>query len=177
MIKRIFSLISVIVLSFILFSCQEKGSGTASEKFKIDPEKVIQDAAKKGKFLIIIFESADCRYCEKLNKEVLNTLDFKQAAIKNNAAIAIVNVYGQREVTDPETGKKMSEEALALAYRVQGYPTIVVFEPKENGKYSILYEIPGYIPKEDFIGLLEYLNSGCYKKVKYPEFIKKGKTC
>jgi thioredoxin-related protein len=162
---------------FLIVSCQQKGGTSAgSDKFKVDPEPIIQDAMKKGKFLIIVFESADCKYCDLLNKEVLNDIDFKQKVIKNNAAIAVVNVYGQREVTDPETGKKMTEEALALAYRVQGYPTIVVFEPK-NGKYSILYQIPGYIPKEDFAGLLEYLNSGCYKKVKYPEFVKKGKSC
>ncbi len=177
MLKKVFQILSLFLISFLIFSCEKGGTGKGSEKFKTDPEPIIQDAMKNKKFLFVIFESADCRYCEKLNREVLNKLDFKQKVIKNNGAVAIINVYGQREVTDPETGKKMTEEALALAYRVQGYPTIVVFEPKEDGKMKILYVIPGYIPKEDFEGLLEYLSSGCYKKVKYPEFIKKGKSC
>ncbi len=175
MLRKI-SFFTVFLLSVFLFSCQEKGASTSSDKFKVDPEPLIQDAMKKKKFLIIVFESADCKYCDKLNREVLNDLDFKQKVIKNNAVIAVVNVYGEREVTDPETGKKMSEQALAIAYRVQGYPTIAVFEPKD-GKYSLLYEIPGYITKDDFTGLLIYLNSGCYKKVKYLDFELKGRKC
>ncbi|RMD45833.1 MAG: peptide permease [Aquificota bacterium] len=170
LLKVLISFLSI----FLVFSCENKG-GSASDKFKVDPEPVIEDAIKNKKFLFVIFESADCKYCAKLNREVLNTMDFKQAAIKNNAAIAIVNVYGQRTVMDPETRKKMSEEALALAYRVNGFPTIVVFDPNKNFKQ--LYNIPGYIPKEDFLNLLEYLSSNCYQKVKYPEFIKKGKQC
>ncbi len=176
MLKRLFSTLAVVFLSLVVFSCQEKGgSGASSEKFKVNPETVIQDALKNKKFLIVIFESADCKYCNKLNKEVLSDLDFKQSAIKNNVDIAIVNVYGQREVTDPETGKKMTEEALALAYRVQGYPTINVFDPDSN--FKLLYQIPGYIPKEDFISLLNFLGSKCYQKVRYQDFMKKGQKC
>ncbi|NPA54366.1 MAG: thioredoxin fold domain-containing protein [Aquificae bacterium] len=175
--KRVLIVFTVFIFAFSFVACQKKEvSSTDSNKFKVNPEPIIQDAMKKGKFLILIFESADCKYCDLLNKEVLNDPEFQKHAEKNNVAIAVINVYGQREVTDPETGKKMSEEALTLAYRVQGYPTIVVFEPKD-GKYTILYQIPGYIPKKDFMNFLEYLSSGCYKKIKYQEFVEKGKSC
>ncbi len=169
--------VSVLFMIFgiIAFSCQQKTEEGVSEKFKIDPEPVIQKAMKEKKFLILIFESEDCKYCTKLHKEVLDDLDFKQSLVKNKTAIAIINVYGEREVTDPETKQKMNEQALTFAYRVQGYPTIVVFDPAKN--YKPIYTIPGYVEKRDFVTLLDFLGSNCYQKVQYEKFVENGKSC
>ncbi|ACO04179.1 MAG TPA: peptide permease [Persephonella sp.] len=165
----------LIIIGIFTASCQQKTEGGVSEKFKVDPEPVIKEAMKEKKFLILIFESEDCKYCTKLHKEVLNDLDFKQSLVKNKTAIAIINVYGEREVTDPETKQKMNEQALTFAYRVQGYPTIVVFDPAKD--YKPIYTIPGYVEKRDFISLLDFLGSNCYQKVQYEKFVENGKSC
>ncbi|WP_457639543.1 thioredoxin family protein [Persephonella sp.] len=157
---------------FLLAGCQ---SGEKSSKFTVDPESIIQDALKNKKVLILIFESEDCTYCTKLHKEVLDQPDFKEKKIKNNINIGIINVYGDRMVTDPETGAKMEESALAAAYRVTGYPTIIVFDPKQN--FKVIFYNPGYIPKKDFMDFLDYLGSGCYQKIKFDEYVENGKKC
>ncbi|MBK3333317.1 thioredoxin fold domain-containing protein [Persephonella atlantica] len=167
--KKFFILFFSIV--FIL-SCQKE---EGSKKFAQDPEPIIQDALKNKKILILIFESESCQYCEKLHREVLNQPDFKEKKIKNGIEIAIIDVNGERMVTDPETGAKMEESALAFAYKVTGYPTIIVFDPKQN--YKVLYYQPGFIPKQDFMDFLDFLGSGCYQKTKFEQFIENGKKC
>ncbi len=165
----------LLVLSVFVTSCSKKEVST-SEKFAVDPGPVIKDAMKKGKFLILIFESESCQYCTKLNKEVLNSMDVKEAQIKNGVEIAIINVNGDRMVIDPADGTEMPEKMLAYVYRITGYPTIIVFD--KNNNYKKLYVIPGYIPKEDFIALLDYLGTGCYKKgIDIRKFKENGNKC
>jgi thioredoxin-related protein len=163
----------ILVGSIVLIACQTGGG--EDDKFKQDPEQVIQEAMKNKEFLILVVESADCRYCTKLNKEVLNDPDVKMHMKQNRVKVAIINAYGNRKITDPATKEQIEEESFAIAYRVQGFPTIIVFDPKDN--YKMLYYINGYIGKEDFIGLLKYLGSGCYEKIEYKEFVKRGMKC
>ena len=171
-IKNIFSSFLVLLTALIfIIGCSESGKN----KFTEDPEPKIQEALKNKKFLIVVVESESCRYCAKLNREVLKTVAVKERLAKDNVNVAIVNAYGNRMITDPKTGKKMEEEAFALAYRVQAFPTIFVFDPNNN--FDILYVIGGYVPKKDFIGLLDFLGTGCYQKIEYPQFVKNNSSC
>jgi len=153
--------------------CQK--SEKSSSKFAIDPNPIIEDALKNDKILILIFESENCQYCTKLHREVLNQPDFKEKLKKYNIDIAIINVHGDRMVIDPETGVKMEESTLATVYKVTGYPTVIVFDPKQNFKMVFYY--PGFIPKKDFMDFLDYLGSGCYQKIQFEKYIENGKKC
>ena len=73
------------------------------------------------------------------------------------------------------TANKIKGVRAALAYRVQGFPTILVFDPTKN--YELLTYINGYISKRDFGNLLDFIGSGCYKKTDYETFIKNNKKC
>ncbi len=178
LIKKIIPL-SFIFLTMILSitSCEKKeGDSAKSDKFSVDPGPVIKKAIEKNKFLILVFESEDCQYCTKLNKEVLSDMKVKERIIKNGVEIAIIDVNGTRTVIDPETGKEMDEKTLTFIYRISGYPTIIVFD--KNNKYKVLYKIPGYMPKDKFIGLLDYLGTGCYQKnIDFNKFLNNGNRC
>ena len=171
--KKILSFIFMFIFFYGIIGCES--TGKKSDKFAVDPNPIIEDALKNKKVLILIFESESCKYCEKLHREVLSQPDFKEKKIKNNIDIAIINVNGDRMVIDPETKAKMEESALALSYRVTGYPTIIVFDPKNN--FKVLFYQPGFIPKKDFMDILDYLGSGCYEKVKFDKYIEQGKKC
>ena len=168
--RKIFYLFFVGVLAVFL-GCQQQ----ASEKFKVDPEPIIQDALKNKKFLILVYESASCKYCEKLNREVLSQPDVKERLIKNKVNVAIINIYGNRKITDPETKQKMEESALSVANRVGGLPTVIVYDPEND--FKVLFRWSGYVPKNDFKDFLDYLGSGCYKKLKFEEYLQKNKSC
>ena len=172
---RYISLVLIFILTFSFLGCTKKEEAK-SDKFAVDPYPVIKNAMEKGKYLIIIFESETCKYCERLNKEVLSDLKVKEAAIKNNVEIAIVDVNGSRTVIDPPEKKEVNEQILAYLYRITGYPTIIVFDKDQN--YQVLYKIPGYIDKESFLDLLYYLGTGCYKKnIDIRKFREMGRKC
>ena len=171
--KKILSFIFLFILVYGNIGCEK--TGKKSDKFAVDPNPIIEDAIKNKKILILIFESETWQYCEKLHREVLNQPDFKEKKIKNNINIAIIDVNGDRMVIDPETKEKMEESALALSYRVTGYPTIIVFDPEDN--FKVLFYQPGFIPKRDFMDILDYLGSGCYEKTKFEKYIEQGKKC
>lgn len=172
--KKILKVLPILII-LIFIGCSKNGNNTKSEKFKIDPLPVMENAIKNKKYLMVIFESEDCRYCAKLNKEVLSDLKVKEKLIKNRFNIAIVNVYGNRPVIDPENKNEMDEKILAYVYKVQGFPTITIFDPTQN--YKLLYKITGFLPKDNFINLLDYVGSTCYKKVPFDKYIKGNKTC
>lgn len=171
--KRFFYIFTIFI-ALVIAAC-EKSSNQASDKFKNPPLPAMEEAMKNKQFLIVIFESENCRYCTKLNKEVLNDLEVKQHLAKNNVKIAIVNVYGKRKVVDPESKNDMNEQILAYVYKVEGFPTIAVFDPKQN--YKLLWKITGYLPKDNFIAMIDYLGSGCYNKVPFQKWVENKKTC
>ncbi len=173
--KKAFKIFLTILVVFLISSC-EKGKEAKSEKFAVDPYPVMKKAMEEGKFLIVIFESETCKYCERLNKEVLSDLKVKEAAIKNGVEIAIVDVNGDRTVIDPPEKKEVNEQILAYLYRITGYPTIMVFD--KNKDYQVLYKIPGFIDKESFLDLLYYLGTGCYEKgIDIRKFREMGRKC
>ncbi len=167
--------IFLILFSLLLNSCNKKETSAKSDKFKVDPLPVIEDAMKNKKYLMVIFESEDCRYCSKLNKEVLSNFKVKEKLIKDNFEVAIVNVYGKRPIIDPESKNDMNEQILAYIYKVQGFPTIAIFDPTKN--YKLLYKITGYLPKDNFINLVDYVGSGCYNKLPFDKYIENNKQC
>ncbi|MEJ5172527.1 MAG: thioredoxin fold domain-containing protein [Hydrogenothermaceae bacterium] len=161
----------VLMIAVSLFSCNQ----SKEPKFTVDPNSVIKPAMENKKNLIVVFESETCQYCEKLNKD-LKDLQLKESLLKNNIDIAIVNVEGKRQVIDPESKKVMDEQTLTSIYRVTGYPTIAVFLPEKD--YELFGIIPGYLPKDYFIKLADYIGTKCYDRVKsFQEYIDKGGKC
>lgn len=165
----------VAVLIFIGVSLVYSCNNSKEPKFTVDPNSVIKPAMDSNKNLIVLFESETCQYCDKLNKD-LKDIKIKEHLIKNNIEIAIVDVNGKRQVLDPESKKVMDEQSLASIYRVTGYPTIAVFLPDKD--YELFGVIPGYVPKEYFLKLADYIGTKCYEKIKsFQEYIDKGGQC
>lgn len=161
----------IVVLLAFIYSCNH----SKEPKFTVDPNSVIKPAMENKKNIIVVFESETCQYCDKLNKD-LKDIKVKESLIKNNIEIAIVDVNGKRQVVDPESKRVVDEQAMASIYRVTGYPTIAVFLPDKN--YELFGIIPGYVPKEYFVKLSDYIGSKCYEKVKsFQEYIEKGGQC
>lgn len=170
MFRKLLPVAAFVVLSLV-YSCNQ----SKEPKFTIDPNSVIKPAMDKSKNIILLFESETCQYCDKLNRD-LKDIKVKETLIKNNIEIAIVDVNGKRQVIDPESKKVMDEQSLASIYRVTGYPTIAVFLPDRN--YELFGVIPGYVPKEYFLKLADYIGTKCYEKVKsFQEYIDRGGQC
>jgi len=85
-------------------------------------EKATVEAQKAGKPILMDFTGSDwCGWCIKLRKEVFDTQEFKDWAVKN--VILLEVDFPQRKAQDDATKKQ--NQKLQSEYKVEGYPTIV----------------------------------------------------
>ncbi|OQY20466.1 MAG: hypothetical protein B6I36_00835 [Desulfobacteraceae bacterium 4572_35.1] len=87
------------------------------------------EAKKSGKHIFINFSGSDwCHWCIKLEKEVLNTDEFKQFAQDN---LVLVNIdFPKRKKLPTELAQRNDD--LASHYRVRGFPTVIILNPSSE---------------------------------------------
>ena len=124
-------------------------------------------AAKQSKkYVMVDFYTTWCKYCKLLDETTYADHGVVEALNKDFVAIK-VNAEGTTSVT--EKGKTMTEQELAKAYKVDGFPTIYFFD-SEGRPFE---PIPGYKPPEEFKPVLSYISSGAYTKgISFSEYIK-----
>jgi thioredoxin-related protein len=114
-----------------------------------------QQEAKAGDKLVLLdFTGSDwCGWCKLLDKEIFSQPAFKEYASKN---LVLVELDFPRQ-KDIAAATKIQNERLAIKYRVQGFPTIIVL----NGDGKKIAEF-GYMQggPEAFIAELEKLRKG-----------------
>jgi len=109
-------------------------------------------AKTEDKPVVIYFYSKYCRFCDAMDKDVLFDKEIKKTLSEQTIYLRI----------DVDTAKQT-----ARLYNVRGYPTVWLLDPA--GKRII--SIPGYIPKNDFKKVLEFLKGKHYKKMSLWEFL------
>jgi thioredoxin-related protein len=109
-------------------------------------------AREETKMVLIHFTGSDRGgWCDRLNKEVLDTAQFKDYAAKNLVLVQLD--FPRKKVQSPEV--KNANKELSARYKVDEYPTLVVLnkDGKEVGRQT------GYTPggAKEFISKLEKL--------------------
>ncbi len=121
-----------------------------------DYDQELKRSRKENKPAILYFFSRYCPYCEIMEKEVL--LD---KTVKKIIESDIVFIWIDGDV----------RKDLMKNYQVWGFPTFVLLEP--SGK--VIASIPGYVPKERFLKILEYLKAGHYRRVPLRRYLSEKK--
>ncbi len=101
-----------------------------------DLEEISKNALKEHKLILLSVESENCRYCEKMNKDVFTPDEYTSK---------INTQYVQKIV-------KIQNINLPKNLKVQYYPTNFILDPKDM---SIVDEFVGYMKPKDFIALLD----------------------
>lgn len=114
----------------------------------------LKRAKKEDKPVILYFFTPYCSYCRAMDKEVLAEKEINNTLKKN---IVYLRIDGEKR------------EDLARFYGVRGYPTTTFLEP--NGQR--VFQIPGYIEKNDFKKLLVFVREKHYKTMNLKDFLKK----
>jgi protein disulfide-isomerase len=129
-------------------------AGAAEAKWITDAALAQQKAKQENKLVLMDFTGSDwCGWCIKLSKEVFNTPEFADYAAKN---LVLVEVDFPRKKKQTAEQKK-ANEALQAKYRVEGYPTIIVFNPAGKKIGELGYQPGGPKP---FIDAIEKLKAG-----------------
>ena len=102
----------------------------------VDINKAYEVSKKTGKPIMANFTGSDwCGWCKKLKYEVFDKPEFKSWAEKN---VVLVELDFPRRFQIPQKYKEQNA-GLQQAFKVNGYPTIWVFNliKNEQGQFSI----------------------------------------
>jgi thioredoxin-related protein len=142
-----------IVLSSVSFVSMGNKTFIKKEKTELvwltNLEEAQKISNKSGKPILANFTGSDwCGWCHKLSREVFNTPEFKTWSDKNVVLLELD--FPRTKEQTPEL--KNQNNGLMQAFKVQGFPTIWVFNvtrDKETKKYNI-----------NAIGKTGYVNGG-----------------
>lgn len=131
-----------------------KPSLSAKAGWLTDYEKAQKEAQANHKLLLMDFTGSDwCGWCIMLDKEVFSKPEFKEYASKH--LILLELDFPRSKRMPPETAKQ--NEQLMMKYRIQGFPTVVVFDSEGKPLGALGYQQGG---PQAFIAELEKLRKG-----------------
>ena len=127
----------------------------------------INDSAKEGKQLVILWEQRGCPYCREMHHVNLRRPEIVDY-IRENFNVVQLNLWSDREVTDVD-GEITTEKKLARKYRVQFTPTIQFFppalddHPKAPGHDTEVWRLLGYWKPFHFMNSFVYVKDKGYE--------------
>ena len=124
-------------------------------------------AAKEEKKIgvMIMFEQADCPWCDKMMNTVLNQAPVIDYYTKNFRSLQ-VDIKGDNPLTDFQ-GNSSTEKDFAFKHRVRATPVFAFFDPQ--GKFLTKYTGATRTP-EEFILLGEFVASGKYRNSNFTAY-------
>jgi len=124
-------------------------------------------AEKNKKPIIVDFYTDWCHWCKVMDEKTFNEKDVK-AKLQRNFVTVRINAE-DRKATATYRGQTFNNVQLTQAFGVTGFPTLAFLE--DDG--DVITTIPGYIPAEQFIHILSYIEQKMYeKKMPFEEFLK-----
>lgn len=136
--------ISLLVFAtFILLGCANNNQASDDSKknglvWHTNVERAIEIGKKENKPVFVQFSGSDwCKWCIKLNNEVLNTKEFANYAKDN---LVLVNLDFPRTIPQTDLVKNYNNSQMNK-YGVQGFPTVLLLDKNGN-----LVQQTGYLP-------------------------------
>ena len=147
-------------ITISLLLCLSLSSLSARE---INLNALATDAAKQNKHLLVWLHKTDCGYCESMREFTLE--DEKVAAVlKKSYLFSHINISENDEIIYKTF--KGNGKAFAKKVGYNFYPSSLFL----NEKADLIFAAAGYIEEKDFLIMLEYVDSGAYRRMKYDLF-------
>ncbi|HDR91270.1 MAG TPA: DUF255 domain-containing protein [candidate division Zixibacteria bacterium] len=121
-------------------------------------------AIEEGKPLLVNFYSTGCYWCRKLDADTFGD-SLIESRLHESFIATRVNIASNRKVQWRE--QTITEHDLARHFSVRGTPLTAFVDT--TGK--IVGSIPGYIPPENFLPMLKYVEGGWYNELSFQEFL------
>lgn len=92
-------------------------------------EEALNTAKSEKKPLLLFFTGSDwCGWCHKLENEVLDTMDFSDAAASKFVFVMVD--FPMKKAQDPKLAQQNKE--LQKKYDVKGFPTVILIDAQQN---------------------------------------------
>lgn len=132
----------------------------------IDINAIVKNSVEKDKHLFIFLHRTDCGYCESMLTFTLDDDPIRELIAKDFAYLHI-NIMEDDVVTYNGFKGNGRDFAKHVGYNI--YPSSLFV----NSANEMIFAIPGYQDKDQFLLVLKYIDSGAYKTMGYPSFKKK----
>jgi protein disulfide-isomerase len=117
---------SLIIISAIVVGCSKSGAKD-NLKWENNLETALQQAKQENKAVLVNFTGSDwCIWCKRLSNEVFSKSEFEQYADDN---LILVKIDFPRNI-EQSTDTKMYNNQLAQRFGIEGFPTILLFNPQ-----------------------------------------------
>jgi thioredoxin-related protein len=123
-------------------------------------------AKKEKKMTVVDFYTTWCGWCKVMDKETYGHASIIKYAKEK---LVLVKVNAESEEKTRFRDREYTYRELAAAFGVNGYPATAFIDA--NGE--VLTLVPGYIPADKFLPVLEFLNDGHHKTMTFEEFLAK----
>ena len=154
----------VILLSFILGAC--KGNNTAEGGIQ---NKEVKSIIPKNQYALLIVESKSCIYCAQLKKDLKTEPKIKEALKGLDLYFLLYESYEPVKTNIGGQVKELSEKELAKALRATSFPNLIFYDKSGN----IILQIPGYLPPEKFVCVINYVKTESYKNTPLEQYMKR----
>jgi len=125
----------------------------------------IAEAKQSGKKVLIDVYTSWCGWCKKMDKE---TYSDGSVADYLNKKYIVIRLDAESSNTLQYNGKPYTEQELAAAFGISGYPSIIFLT--ETGEPITVY--PGYADAGQFKTILSYIADDHYKTTKFQDYVK-----
>ncbi|MFN4309125.1 MAG: thioredoxin family protein [Ferrovibrio sp.] len=137
----------------------------------LDLKQDIEDAAAKGKRVVLSFEQRGCIYCAEMHEKHLAS-PVISGYIRKHFEVIQLNLFGAREVTDLD-GKTLPEKDMARKWGVTTTPTLF-FLPPVAGNASVRdaasARMRGLLPPPTFLAMFRYVAEKAYERGEFPAY-------
>ena len=134
--KKALSAACIALAAFVAFA-----KTSTPEGWLDDYDAALKKAAAEGKHVVIDFSGSDwCVWCKRLDKEVFDTDVFRKAAA-GKYVLLMVDSPSKKSLLSPKAAKENPK--LVKKFKVDGFPTVVVLNPKGEEVCRLGYEKGG----------------------------------
>lgn len=177
----------LIIVALALFSCSDAGNETiaqnktetsnkienaATKNFTLTFNEGLEKASQEKKNMIVDFYTDWCHWCKVMDEKTFNNDDVAKK-LSDRFITVRLDAENPKE-TGTFKGRTFNNLELTRAFGVSGFPSLAFISPE----HEVITVMPGYIPAEQFIYILDYIDQKCWeKKMSLDEFIKKKGEC
>jgi thioredoxin-related protein len=177
-------LFTILIIVTISVSDCTGNDNAAAEKTKNDQSTDVKKAewvsfdnglataAKEKKHMVVDFYTDWCHWCKVMDEKTFSDDKVNQKLLDRFVPVRVAAENANESATF--RGKTYTNVELTQAFGISGFPSLAFLD--EAGE--IITVVPGYVPPETFIFILEYIDQQCYKKqMPFDEFMKKKGEC
>ena len=166
-------LFPIATIGFLLISAgwtgRSSAAGDESELQWRSYSEALREAKISRKKILVDVYTNWCGWCKKMDRDVYGD---KSVANLLSEHFELVKLNAESATTHEVDGSTLTEKSISQRFGVTGYPTTVFLTDAGEG----ITTIPGYIPKDSFLDILEYIHTEAYKSTSWKDFQKsKGK--